>query len=54
MYGKKKKSGEINVKNEYYLMALERKIKNDNKKNELFSKNFCSLKQISKYPNIYY
>ena len=49
-----KKSGEINVKNEYYLMALERKIKNENKKNELLSKNFCSLKQISKYPNIYY
>ena len=49
-----KKGGEINIKAEYYLMALKRKIKNDNKKNELLSKNFCSLKQISKYPNIYY
>ena len=49
-----KKNGESRIKDKYYLTTLKKKIQNEIKKNELLSKNFCTLKQIVKCPNIYY
>ena len=48
------KGEEKSVMSEYYLSTLKKKIKEENKKNDYQSKNFYSLKDIKKCPNIYY
>ena len=48
------KGGEKSIMSEYYLSTLKKKIKEENKKNDYLSKNFYTMKDIRKCPNIYY
>ena len=45
---------ETKIKNEYFIEHLKKKIKEENKKNKILSKNLCTMKQIIKSYNIYY
>ena len=48
------KIDDYRLKSEYFYTILKKKINEENKKNERLSKNFCTLKQIVKCPNLYY
>ena len=48
------KEDESRLKQGYYILSLKKKINEENKKFKKLSKNFRSLKEVIKSPNIYY
>ena len=41
------------IKDDYFLINMQNKLKKEEEKNKLLSKKFCSLKKLLKFPNIY-
>ena len=41
------------IKDDYFLINMKNKLKKEEEKTKLLSKNFCSLKKLLKFPNIY-